>query len=43
VSPYDVTTLAVACFVLVTTTIAAAVIPARRAAAIDPIAALRCE
>jgi putative ABC transport system permease protein len=43
VSPYDVTTLAIACFVLVTTTLVAAVIPARRAAALDPIAALRCE
>ena len=43
VSPYDVTTLAIACFVLVTTAIVAALIPARRAAAIDPIAALRCE
>lgn len=43
VSPYDVTTLAIACFVLATTTLVAAVIPARRAAAIEPIAALRCE
>ena len=43
VSPYDVTTVAIACFVLVTTGIVAAFIPARRAATVDPITALRCE
>jgi putative ABC transport system permease protein len=43
VSPYHVPTLAIACGVLVMTTIAAARIPARRAAAVDPRRPLRCE
>jgi len=43
VKPYDAVTLAIAaCFVLVVTA-AAALIPARRAATTDPMAALRCE
>ena len=43
VTPYHLPTLAFACLVLVMTTIAAALVPARRAAAVDPMRALRCE
>ncbi len=43
VSPYDPATLAAACAVLAGCAIVAAVIPARRAAALDPVRALRVE
>jgi ABC-type antimicrobial peptide transport system permease subunit len=43
VTPTDPATLAAACLVLAIAAIVAAYLPARRAAAVDPIAALRCE
>ena len=43
VSPMDPLTFAIACLVVSIMTIAAAWIPARRAAKVDPLTALRCE
>jgi len=43
VKPYDAVTLAIAAGFVLVVTASAALIPARRAATTDPIAALRCE
>jgi predicted permease len=43
VTPADPATLAGACLVLTVAAVLAAYLPARRAAAVDPIAALRCD
>jgi ABC-type antimicrobial peptide transport system permease subunit len=43
VRPYDVVSYAVACFGVLVVAIAASVIPARRAASVDPAKALRSE
>ena len=43
VAPIDPTALAAACAVLALAGLLAAYIPARRAAAVDPLVALRCE
>jgi putative ABC transport system permease protein len=43
ISPQDPQTIAVACFALITAAALAAYLPARRAANLDPLKALRCE
>ena len=43
ISPQDPPTIAVACFALITAAALAAYLPARRAANLDPLKALRCE
>ncbi len=43
VGPADVTTLAVACAVLAAVAVVAAYGPARRASAVEPASALRCD
>jgi ABC-type lipoprotein release transport system permease subunit len=43
VSPQDPTTITVACLALITAAVLAAYLPARRAAKLDPLKALRYE